>query len=757
MAKYLTITHNSSEVASIEDLFKNRSVNLIVGISQKDFLNYKGLPEGASNFDRILRKHTSSEDKKRNQDFYDSGNYGSVEILVGTQFQIPAQNLEREVLFSLDDNVVNTTTSKAFISEQLAALMRDPTYSQIYDIGEDGSAKVINTDITVFMWSKALSSDSENEELGGGWIDVTPYIQSVTTKVEKDLGQFSLSVAPIIGKQDSSKGWIIDPDLILREQDTFTAFANVRKDSISKKESNFFFHQIAQENDLVYIRFEQLEKDKRKNNVENSSSVAGNTYDMIGLVDRSFLSTNFENNDFSVMIQGRDLMKVFIEDGSYFFPLQFATNVFAQNGSKLIGQRSLVDGKLLTLSAYLERSILFTLQFIISQLSTSGFVPDNVFSERGYTRDQLSKTFLMPGGEDLAAERVKNAKRGSLKESLQPGIWQIIKLLVDPSVARRRIVDSSIAQEQGSMINSIRKICQEPFVEFFGDTYGDKYVFQARKPPFDQKGAFGLIYDDVEEKNGDLINGSQSDISGIRVSESSIDSSNKKAERLSDLTLDIEDIDLFRKDLYYDTEVYSWYHLRPSGLLFGEANKLTTAYVPAVSFDEYTKIYGSRVFSKEHNYVPYNSTQDKNASKKDSFLLRQTIEDLRFMIQSSQHLPFTRKGTIVVSGNRTYKRGMFVRLKSTNEIFYVDAVENTWQINGNQIDRATTLFVSRGMVEPYIRGVDKTIGGKIVNVSYFNIIDTTIPSSPIVDTEFLKNWKVNTEVFTFFLKRNQWK
>ena len=42
-------------------------------------------------------------------------------------------------------------------------------------------------------------------------------------------------------------------------------------------------------------------------------------------------------------------------------------------------------------------------------------------------------------------------------------------------------------------------------------------------------------------------------------------------DRISDLVLDIEDVDVLQKSLFYNNEAYSWYHIKPSALLFGNS------------------------------------------------------------------------------------------------------------------------------------------------------------------------------------------
>ena len=94
-------------------------------------------------------------------------------------------------------------------------------------------------------------------------------------------------------------------------------------------------------------------------------------------------------------------------------------------------------------------------------------------------------------------------KVGAVGDRLAPGIWQITKLLMDSSVQNRQIFDSSIALQTGPLSNFFRKVCQLPFVELLGDTYGDQYYFMVRKPPYDKEGMLMMMetFDiDIDER-----------------------------------------------------------------------------------------------------------------------------------------------------------------------------------------------------------------------------------------------------------------
>jgi len=331
------------------------------------------------------------------------------------------------------------------------------------------------------------------------------------------------------------------------------------------------------------------------------------------------------------------------------------------------------------------------------------------------------------------------------------GIWQIIDLVIDKAVTGRRIVDSSLSSANNSLLSFIRKICQEPFVEFFTDTYQDRFTLVVRKPPTDKVGIQTLL-------NGPIVSEDGSTLYRTTI-------------------VDIEMDDVVKESLSWDDkEVYSWYsftqqNTNPSG------GGLSTAYIPAIYFEEYAKIWGSRPLQVAHNYSPYISHNDLKSSTDASKFQTQAVYDLKYLIESNAYKPFTRKGTIVVNGDRRLKRGNLVRLKATGEIFMIDSVSQSYSISENSIDRTTTLQVSRGMVESFIDGVDvlltKKVGGKDVvrevKVGYFEIVNTNVKfekrtffdpvtKKEVVDIDVEKiyeSMKVDQEVFNFFLKKQQ--
>ena len=133
------------------------------------------------------------------------------------------------------------------------------------------------------------------------------------------------------------------------------------------------------------------------------------------------------------------------------------------------------------------------------------------------------------------------------------------------------------------------------------------------------------------------------------------------------------------------------------------------------------------------------------------------------MIESTAYNPFVRSGSITIEGNRKIKRGMFIKvcwLSGINEVFYVDSVSNNYTIATGTVKRTTTLNLSHGMIYEYLDFGDYTKDKK--KKSYFNIIDfgTYKPSQSHEVAlanweEKISSWKVNREVFMFFLQKRQ--
>jgi hypothetical protein len=732
---------------TVKDLLS--SYDLKQGFTSQSFLKF------SSNWDKIKRQYNVKE-LKDNEKKYSSGDFDGIVIKPGTVLSIDNADLFRDLSRPKQmPDVEFLTDYKAFMASAMYGLLKDPKYySQIRSDEGAGMGKVYHSDVSVYVWVRALSGSNEQ---AGTWMNVSAFVKSVQTNVGAAGGTFSISLAPIEAEYVEGLGW--QPKNV-----EGYASGDLRDDYISQshisrpdkktgdlKRSDFYFHTVLQENDLFFIKFERLGVEKEKlinyhgnvGGVINSGFVANNVFDMIGLVDSCTLSTN--PGDAIVEVTGRDLMKILIEDGSYFYPEQFGQNIFNDEDS-LLAKRNRFElvAQNFTQGQYVFRSVETILKFIFNKFSNLGVVPNSIFSGFGARakrkKYELKSSLMKKEGVEL----IEQIDSGFFAKEDRQGIWQIVDFIFDPQAGKRILADNTIATDNGSIINSIQKICQEPFVEFAGDTYGDRYYFTIRKPPFDRRGYTGAVYDNVltEDQQSSVNVGGQifarpnSDISSVIIT---VNEQDLKGE----------------PKFEYDQTAYSWYRIVPRGLGLDDAALFRLAAV--VALDEYAKVWGNKTLSIEYNYCPTQYIQDAGVESELNFVEAQVYADLQYLIQSNAYLPFTRRGTITMCGDRTIKRGNFIYYKPTDEVFHVDSVSNFAVIDGEINERITTLQVSRGMREKYIRGVQVKFPSGVKKVSYFDIVNTDIVDrANINNATFLKNWKTDADIFNFFIQRRQW-
>jgi len=741
MAEFIEIPHSGNPVSltsfsETHQFVFNRVINetgtqaVIEPFSIDDLLNYEG------NKERILIGHRPEDDS----------NASAEEILVrsGVVIRVPNKNITKESIATTGTLVVPNEDFNAFIDDRIKEIILDPSYIplNVEDVYSSGKTFRITNNISVWVWCKSLggvgrkqsqplfgggqpdsASDRDQKSLNSGKIyNLTPFVRNVTTNNGDNGGNFQVELAPVSAEWDESLDhWVFkrssaeqywfnnQKNIVVRDTvatDTGTTIDRVR----------LLFNNIISPNDIVFIKFETLELDKSDRDKEASEQdldnliihereIPNKNYDMIGLVDKVGVNETSGDAGISLVVQGRCPMKLLIEDGTYFYPLDFAkgeqggfnVDEGANTGKHNRPFQRIVTGELMFFNAFTERDVNFTMNFILNILSTVEVCSPGLFFY--YEESKKTKKY------DYAKVLDDGTLEG-LKKVDAAGIWQIIKLVIDERVAGRQIVDSSIRSDQGSLLNYINKICQQPFVEFYGDTFGDLYYFIARKPPYTQASYVDLVKNTI---------------------------------------IDIDENDINQQSLDFDEqEVYSWYRIIPIGNFFGETD-IAKAVLPAIFFEEYAKIWGSRPLEVVSNYIDFQGIRDENDVVNFDTATQAAIQDLGYIIESHAYLPFTRKGTIVLKGDRRIRRGIAVRHGGTGEVYHVDNVTQTFSVSEVSTERITSINVSRGMVEEYMEN-DK--------FNYFNIIDLDKDDKGVSQSG---NFKVNPDVFRFFLKRKQFR
>lgn len=776
-----------------------------------------------------------------------------LKLKVGVRLAVEQQKVNRAGLLTQGLAVVSNNVP-LFKAQQLAQLESNEGYNPavvtppIQGQEAQGTMVEIYPDQTVWIWMRSLANASNQYQ--GVVFNITPFIQHISTSQAKDGGNFQITLPPLVMTTRSDGSWILSDNNVQWYQDleqvslqatgyvaTGDLYSVVQQQvdessphaepGQSLVRNAMFFHTLIQPNDLVFIRYEALELEGAQRIADSSdmcfnpADIPGRVYDMIGLVDVNVQSTAPQSNDVNTQIIGRDLAKLFIDDGAYFYYLEMSQGMLGGPGSGSsngITQRLSADSALQYLSLYFNNTIENTFKFVINQLSNIKIAPDSLFAGYGDRRNtryvdtpdnqkynplddttaslqsqaissiasirsdvglalsapsaeatqdkaifnelyrflvairtaNVRRTDALSGSNTVGwnaftytningvAEQIQvdaypqyfadnlfnilhtrvvsedttliqnidqiiditNAKPGyqpGLQQQLMPGIWQIIKLVIDEAVLGRKIIDSSLSSANGPLINFFRKVCQEPLVEFYMDTYGDQYYLTVRKCPTDRASILSELQTQVETEG---------------------------TETVTPAVIDIQRENVIQEELAWaDNDVVSWYHLTPQANFLGNADAFSLSYLPAVFLPEYAAIWGSRPLQIAHNYLPM-MPKDPNTNGLD-VAQQQAVEDMRYLIESTAYLPFTRKGSIKINGDRRIKYGNLIRYKATGEIFRVVGVRNDYAVSENTIDRTTTIDVERGMVEQLIYGIPAGDGNSETNYfSYFNIVNT---------------------------------
>lgn len=618
----------------------------------------------------------------------------------------------------------------------------------------------------VWIWCRALGKYPN-----GALIDVSMFVKSISTSISENGGNFSLMLSAIACEWREGKIYPIYTEYNYGNGKNFySKSSTVLSTKEGLKRNQFYFHQVLQSNDVVFLSFDNSESENSKTDgsIEiNINEIAyytellnfdsGTTtnnlvlndamgisyqvtknqrrFDMIGLIDTNSQSFTSSPPSVNISITGRDLFKLFIDDQEKFFPLEYTGrdirgifNNLNNDNIRLSRAQRRLDGELASINAFVDNTIQECLVFIFAMLSHVEIAPESLFSSWGNLRTVYkypNEPKTVKEGEIINGVKVsKDFKQiTGFTETIGAGIWGIVKVIVDDddsenSLKIRRVVDSSIRTEQGSIINYMRRVCQSPFVQTWGDTIGNQYYYFVRRPPFYEKAMKKMIdiYNDLDTNS----------LKTFHIREKNVISDNLKFD---------------------DSEVYSWYKINPVGNYVGEASTLSNAYLPAVFFPEFAERWGARAMEVTSNFIDYTGVlRGANQSPSLNYLERQAVNDLRFLVQIHSYLPFTRKGDVTIDLDFRYKKGMFVRYISTDEVYYIEEVQHNYSVGQNGVNQSTTkLTLSHGMVDKQQQGV-RTLD------LYFRLIDYFENLNRTPENYVLVNWSVNRTVWEYLVR-----
>lgn len=358
--------------------------------------------------------------------------------------RINPSKVTAELAIAQTNAQVNTEDFYAFAADKIQDIYQDEGYRVA-----DSSKR--SPDCSVMGWFKSLyyvSLDAQGKKTitmerhdFTEFADLSRHIISLATSVTSNGGSFTMRL-PIISAR--SEGVSVITEILKGKNgereygDMAGQRGNASKNDVSYEygergeyyaKSSFddieanYFNWLISSNDILFISFEKLDMELVKDfykDVEGNSYQSGDTdnfkvstklangvYDMIGLVDEVKVVTNSQSSEAYVEITGRDLMKLLIEDGSFFFNPSTTSDpsrVFANEQSygkqgdireadvmnntynNPINRLRRVTGEIDIFANRINMDISYILKGVISQLANVEVVPGYVFETWGEDR-----------------------------------------------------------------------------------------------------------------------------------------------------------------------------------------------------------------------------------------------------------------------------------------------------------------------------------------------------------------------------------
>lgn len=418
---YIWLYNRFRSVTSLKGFMEREK---IYNVTEKEFLDLNR---------ELIWQQYSESDKEKEKELNGKWPSSSSDLTVDSwlpcpcNLKIQATKVTAELAISQTNFQSDTGDFYAFASDEISKIIQDEGY-QI-----DSASKKAPT-VQVFGWFKSLYylGVYKGEEINlnkdsGEFSDISKHIISLNTLVSKDGGSFTIKL-PIVNA-DSVIGFIMKDngdETVAQKgyanaggQNSHSQHSFRYGDEIYSKnpfgflETNYF-NWLISSNDLLFISFEKLEMEKDNNftrgdddNFSLQTQIADQVYDMIGLVDEVRVVSDSSGAQGYVEVTGRDLMKLLIEDGSFFFNPSTTSDpsmVFQNEQSygkqgdireadqmnntynNPINRLRRVTGEIDIFANRINMDLSYILKGVISQLANVEVVPGYVFDSWGDER-----------------------------------------------------------------------------------------------------------------------------------------------------------------------------------------------------------------------------------------------------------------------------------------------------------------------------------------------------------------------------------
>lgn len=422
--RYIWLYHRNKLVKTIKDFMEREH---IYGIETEEFFDYnKKLI-----FSQMSPEEKTAYGKELGLDGWPTVDDLKVDMTLPCpcNLQINASKVTAEIAISQTNAQVNTSDFYAFADEKIQEIYQDEGYKIAGSTKKDPMCRVLGWFKSLYFVGVGSETKVVASSDGRFWAetaDISEHVMSMSTLVEKNGGSFTIRL-PIINarsagltliwryfgeNRESSEdtGWfgkVTKNDMVYRHDEGYYS-----KNDFNDIEANYF-NWLISSNDLLFLSFEKLEMETREHEYDDTDAnqvvvnLAEGVYDMIGLVDSVKVITSPATASGYVEVTGRDLMKLLIEDGSFFFNPSTSSNpsvVFLNEQSygkqgdikeadllnntytNPINRLRRISGEIDIFANRTNMDLSFILKGVMSQLANVEVVPSHVFNDWGDDR-----------------------------------------------------------------------------------------------------------------------------------------------------------------------------------------------------------------------------------------------------------------------------------------------------------------------------------------------------------------------------------
>lgn len=431
-------THNNNDYIWL--YHRNKQVKTINDFMEKEFI-YGVTPEELFELNRdVIFQQMTDADKKIEEAALGKYPESGADLKIDSWLPCPCKlkinpsKVTAEIAINQTNAQVDTSDFYAFADEKIQDILQDEGYKI------DNTTKR-SVDCQVFGWFKSLyavglsSVKKQRTSMGKSYwseyADLSRHVISLATTVTVNGGSFVIRLPIISARSSGVTGFSTTEKINDGERDWVGQFGRGKKNNALYNfgalrgeyfaKSSFedvaanYFNWLISSNDLLFISFEKLEMELKRNEYASGdedqfdieTDIASGIYDMIGLVDDVTVVSDSTNSTAYVEISGRDLMKLLIEDGSFFFnpsttsdPSAVFMNEqsYAKQGdikeadvlhntyNNPINRLRRVTGEIDIFANRINMDIGYILKGVMSQLANVEVVPSYVFDSWGDER-----------------------------------------------------------------------------------------------------------------------------------------------------------------------------------------------------------------------------------------------------------------------------------------------------------------------------------------------------------------------------------